>query len=324
MADNTTTALYIVVLVGWFLLMCIVLRCCQENEAQSIFDLEHEINLSAFAELQPKPLVCVDGQPARFARVQPLDSISPRPSATGGASYSATVAGAASAAIRNKSGGAGADATLDRLEMPTAETALPSAEAVWSPILALRTFVEPLTTRASSALRSFHISFHGEGEVDAGTGEVCRREGEVGGGRGRGGRGRGHLLGWRRGGGGDEREKGGDRGRGGGGAVVVPAGAGAAVEEGRDHGGGGDGSSSGSLRREGSSCASTLTTAAAEEARMASDCAPRAEEAGLATAAAVTAAAVVFGHDRGEAGPLHLEGESKTMEVDVGFSPGLV
>ena len=43
--------------------MCIVLRCCQENEAQSIFDLEHEINLSAFAELQPKPLVCVDGQP---------------------------------------------------------------------------------------------------------------------------------------------------------------------------------------------------------------------------------------------------------------------
>lgn len=108
---------------------------------------------------------------ARFARVQPLDSISPRPSATGGASYSATVAGAASAAIRNKSGGAGADATLDRLEMPTAETALPSAEAVWSPILALRTFVEPLTTRASSALRSFHISFHGEGEVDAGTGD---------------------------------------------------------------------------------------------------------------------------------------------------------
>ena len=50
-----------------FLLMCIVLRCCQENEAQSIFDLENEIDLSAFAELQPKPLVCVDGQPVSLS-----------------------------------------------------------------------------------------------------------------------------------------------------------------------------------------------------------------------------------------------------------------
>lgn len=50
--------------------------------------------------------------------------------------------------------------SLERLEIPTGTSALPSAQAVWSPILALRTFVEPLTSRASAAFRNFHISFH--------------------------------------------------------------------------------------------------------------------------------------------------------------------
>lgn len=45
-----------------FLLLCVVLRCCHENDAQSIFDLE-EINLTAFSELHRKPLVFVDGHP---------------------------------------------------------------------------------------------------------------------------------------------------------------------------------------------------------------------------------------------------------------------
>lgn len=53
---------------------------------------------------------------------------------------------------------------LNRLEVPNADSTLPSAEAVWSPILALRTFVEPLTTRASAAFRNFHVSFHEQEE----------------------------------------------------------------------------------------------------------------------------------------------------------------
>lgn len=62
--------------------------------------------------------------------------------------------------------------TLDCLEVPSADTSLPSAQAVWSPILALRTFVEPLTSAASAAFRNFQISFHEQQEsAQVGSGE---------------------------------------------------------------------------------------------------------------------------------------------------------
>lgn len=47
---------------------------------------------------------------------------------------------------------------LPRLEISSAEPPLPSAEAVWSPILALRTFVEPLTSRAAAFLHGFNVA----------------------------------------------------------------------------------------------------------------------------------------------------------------------
>lgn len=56
----------------------------------------------------------------------------------------------------------------DGLEISVADPSLPSAEAIWSPILALRTFVEPLTSRASAALRNFHVSFHEQAETKDG------------------------------------------------------------------------------------------------------------------------------------------------------------
>lgn len=46
---------------------------------------------------------------------------------------------------------------LPRLELSSADPPLPSAEAVWSPILAFRTFVEPLTARAAAFLHGFNI-----------------------------------------------------------------------------------------------------------------------------------------------------------------------
>lgn len=49
--------------------MCIVLRCCSgESEAQSMLEFDQEINVSAFSELHPKPLVCVDGELVRCLR----------------------------------------------------------------------------------------------------------------------------------------------------------------------------------------------------------------------------------------------------------------
>lgn len=47
---------------------------------------------------------------------------------------------------------------LPRLEISTADPPLPSAEAVWSPILAFRTFVEPLTSRAAAFLHGFNVA----------------------------------------------------------------------------------------------------------------------------------------------------------------------
>lgn len=51
--------------------------------------------------------------------------------------------------------------TLDRIDV-SRDSALPSAVAVWSPILALRTFVEPLTSRAPTFWNTsrFNVSFH--------------------------------------------------------------------------------------------------------------------------------------------------------------------
>lgn len=62
---------------GRFLLMCIVLRCCSaENEAQSIFDFDQEINISAiFSELHPKPTVLVDGEPVSALLPRVGDSV---------------------------------------------------------------------------------------------------------------------------------------------------------------------------------------------------------------------------------------------------------
>lgn len=60
-------------------------------------------------------------------------------------------------------------AGLERLQLPAVEPSLPSAAPVWSPMMALRTFVEPLTSRASAAaeqgaslLRRFTVSFYEE------------------------------------------------------------------------------------------------------------------------------------------------------------------
>eukprot|EP00752_Nemacystus_decipiens_P006993 g6272.t1 len=155
MAVSMTTLLYVVVLAGWFLLMCVVLRCCSDSESQSVFDLE-EIHLSA-AGYYDKPTTIVDGQPVRFARVQPLGE---SPQAVPGA---ATTAGSGN----TSAGHHHEQMALEHLEIPIATSALPSAQAVWSPILALRTFVEPLTSRASAAFRNFHISFHDPEEEEA-------------------------------------------------------------------------------------------------------------------------------------------------------------
>ncbi|CAM9934196.1 unnamed protein product [Ectocarpus sp. 13 AM-2016] len=153
MADTMTTALYIIVLAAWFCLMCFILRCCSEGEPQTLFfDLDPDMNL-AVAGRKPSVTAVVDGEPARFARVQVL--------------------GAAATAEEGKGGTRYEDLTLDGLEMPavTGRTAaagddLPAAQEVWSPILALRTFVEPLTSRASAAFRNFHVSFFdGQEEV---------------------------------------------------------------------------------------------------------------------------------------------------------------
>lgn len=62
--------------------------------------------------------------------------------------------------------------TLDCLQVPNGDATLPSAQAVWSPILALRTFVEPLTSAASAAFRNFQVSFHEQQEsAQLGSGE---------------------------------------------------------------------------------------------------------------------------------------------------------
>lgn len=69
MADSMTTTLYVVVLAGWFGLMCIVLRCCSTDEDQ--LQDRHEIDLSVlFNELQPKPATTavVQGQPVSAFR----------------------------------------------------------------------------------------------------------------------------------------------------------------------------------------------------------------------------------------------------------------
>ncbi|CAM9690204.1 unnamed protein product, partial [Ectocarpus fasciculatus] len=156
MADTMTTALYIIVLAAWFCLMCVILRCCSDGEPQTIFfDLDPEIEMNlAVAGYHRKPVTAVvDGEPARFARVQVL--------------------GAAATAEEGRGGTRHEDLTLDGLELPavTVPTAgagddLPAAQEVWSPILALRTFVEPLTSRASAAFRNFHVSFFdGQEEV---------------------------------------------------------------------------------------------------------------------------------------------------------------
>lgn len=95
----------------------------------------------------------------RFARVQPLDSSSrtPHVAADPGSGRGESIQPEA----------------LDRLEVPGTDPALPSAEAVWSPILALRTFVEPLTARASAAIRNFHVSFHEQDPRPPGCGEAA-------------------------------------------------------------------------------------------------------------------------------------------------------
>ncbi|CAB1120062.1 unnamed protein product [Ectocarpus sp. CCAP 1310/34] len=153
MADTMTTALYIIVLTAWFCLMCVILRCCSDGEPPTLFfDLDPEIDLTGAG---PKPSVTavVDGEPARFARVQIL--------------------GTAATAEEGKGGTRHEDLTLDGLEVPAvmgrtaaAGDDLPAAQEVWSPILALRTFVEPLTSRASAAFRNFHVSFFdGQEEV---------------------------------------------------------------------------------------------------------------------------------------------------------------
>eukprot|EP00903_Cladosiphon_okamuranus_P006972 g6785.t1 len=139
--------------------MCVVLRCCSDTESQSIFDLE-EINLSATG-YHHKPTAIVDGQPVRFARVQPLGDSSQ-------AMSSVATAPGGGAGGSNGSSHLQEEIALERLEMPIATSALPSAQAVWSPILALRTFVEPLTSRASAAFRNFHVSFHDPEEEGAG------------------------------------------------------------------------------------------------------------------------------------------------------------
>ncbi len=98
----------------------------------------------------------------------------------------AAAAAAAAAAESGSRGVLGAgdrqqELGLDSLKLPSQAVALPSAEAVWSPILALRTFVEPLTSRASAAFRNFQISFHDpEGEA-AGGGVVATASGRLAG-----------------------------------------------------------------------------------------------------------------------------------------------
>lgn len=112
------------------------------------------------------------------------------------------VLGAAASAEERKGGTRHEDLTLGGLEMPavTDPTAaagddLPAAEEVWSPILALRTFVEPLTSRASAAFRNFHVSFFdGQeevgGVVTGGEGGMAAGVEEDGDGEGIGARGR--------------------------------------------------------------------------------------------------------------------------------------
>ncbi|CAM9094668.1 unnamed protein product [Scytosiphon promiscuus] len=163
MADSTTTTLYVVVLAGWFGLMCIVLRCCSTDEDQLHLQDHHEIDLSVlFNGLQPKPATTiVQGQPARFARVQAL-----------GANATAEPSAPAVDGEHWREGELG----LERLEIPAATDLasagppLPSAQEVWSPIIALRTFVEPLTSRASAAFRNFHVSFFDGSEEAGGSG----------------------------------------------------------------------------------------------------------------------------------------------------------
>lgn len=76
---------------------------------------------------------------------------------------------------------------LEKLTAADPSLALPSAQEVWSPILALRTFVEPLTSRASAAFRNFQVSFHdpeGEAAGAGGGGDGSRGSGSLeGGGR---------------------------------------------------------------------------------------------------------------------------------------------
>ena len=151
--------------------MCAVLRCCGDDGSQAMFDLD-EINISS---LYRKPTAIVDGQPVRFARVQPLGDSS----ALSGNTSSWSAASEAEAAESGSRGVMGTaehrqqELGLDRLKLSSPPVALPSAEEVWSPIIALRTFVEPLTSRASAAFRNLHISFHdpeGGGEAAGGGG----------------------------------------------------------------------------------------------------------------------------------------------------------
>lgn len=105
---------------------------------------------------------------ARFARVQAL----------GASTANAAAEPGSAAAVDGGGHWQEGKVGLERLEIlaPTdpasAGPPLPSAQEVWSPIIALRTFVEPLTSRASAAFRHFHVSFFDGVEEEGGGGGV--------------------------------------------------------------------------------------------------------------------------------------------------------
>ena len=93
--------------------------------------------------------------------MEPLNPSSSRPTGGGGGDDRS---GMVETVVHTQGG------TLDRLEVPSADASLPSADAVWSPILALRSFVEPLTVAASAAFRNLHISFYDQGPAQQDSG----------------------------------------------------------------------------------------------------------------------------------------------------------
>lgn len=116
----------------------------------------------------PRPLYISQ---ARFARVESLGSLDdpeiPRDGGGGGKITTGMEPGIKKKMVQTHGG-----------PLPTVDTSravdapLPSAVAVWSPILALCSFVEPLTSRASALWNAghFNISFHEQEPTNGGSG----------------------------------------------------------------------------------------------------------------------------------------------------------